>query len=108
MPSTEHGWPSVLARLSSPSAGSAVREAHLERISIMSPSILPSIGCDLSVAPQGRVSGQGLQHAVRGSSGGAGGASSCSAHARASLLMLSGPLACFFLRAVVPLCCRKP
>jgi hypothetical protein len=30
MPSTEHGWPSVLARLSSPSAGSAVREAHLE------------------------------------------------------------------------------
>jgi len=56
----------------------------------MSPSILPSIGCDLSVAPQGCVSGQGLPHAMWGSSGGAGGASSCSAHARASLLMLSG------------------
>ena len=99
MPSTEHGWPSVLARLSSPSAGGRLCG---RRISIMSPSILPSIGCDLSVAPQGRVSGQGLQHAVRGSSGGDGGASSCSAHARASLPMLSGPLACSFLRAVLP------
>ena len=107
MPSTEHGWPSVLARLSSPSAGGRLCGRRISR-RIMSPSILPSIGCDLSVAPQGRVSGQGLQHAVRGSSGGAGGASSCSAHARASLLMLSGPLACFFLRAVVPLCCREP
>ena len=34
MPSTEHGWPSVLARLSSPSAGSAVREAHPDHVSI--------------------------------------------------------------------------
>ena len=51
MPSTEHGWPSVLARLSSPSAGGRLCG---RRISIMSPSIsiLPSIGCDLSVAPR--------------------------------------------------------
>ena len=48
------------------------------------------------------MSGQGLPHAVRGSSGGAGGASSwrapTRARARASLFMLSGLLACFFLK----------
>jgi hypothetical protein len=73
MPSTEHGWPSVLARLSSPSAGSAVREAHLDHVSIDLDLTIDRVRLICCASPQGRVSGQGLYRGFNTRCGGVAG-----------------------------------